>query len=83
MSSVTVLYFAGVKDLLGCAEEALALPDDVRRLDAFVLHLVAVHPELEERVDSVRFAVNETFANANDPIAPGDVVAVIPPVAGG
>jgi molybdopterin converting factor subunit 1 len=83
MSSVTVLYFAGVKDLLGRAEEELALPDDVRRLDAFIAHLVGVHPELEGRVGSVRFAVNETFAGAGDAISPGDVVAVIPPVAGG
>jgi len=83
MNAVTVLYFAGVRDLLGRAEEDLALPDGVQRLDAFVAHLVKVHPELEDRVSSVRFAVNETFADAEDPIAPGDVVAVIPPVAGG
>lgn len=83
MTTVRVLYFAGVRDLVGRAEEELALADDVRDLDGFVRWLVTARPELEGRLTGVRFAINESFADAGDPISGGDVVAVIPPVAGG
>lgn len=83
MSHVVMLYFAGVRDLVGRPEEELALPEGTERLSQLVEVLVHAHPELRERLASVRFAVNETFASLDDPIAPGDVVAVIPPVAGG
>lgn len=83
MTTVRVLYFAGVRDLVGRAEEDLALPEGVRDVDAFARFLAKAHPELEGRLTGVRFAVNETFALGSDALAPGDVVAVIPPVAGG
>ncbi|MFO0570041.1 MAG: molybdopterin converting factor subunit 1 [Polyangiaceae bacterium] len=83
MNRVKVLYFAGVKDLVGRSEEDLPLPDAVRSVLALEQLLTTVHPELAGRLGSVRFAVNESFAAASDPVAPGDVVAVIPPVAGG
>lgn len=83
MSAVRVLYFAGVRDLVGAAEEELELPEAVLTLEAFVPVIVRAHPQLEGRLVGVRFAINETFAAAADPVAGGDVVAVIPPVAGG
>jgi len=83
MSRVRVLYFAGVRDLVGRGEEDLELPSDVSDLAGFVRFLTASRPALDGRLAGVRFAINETFAHAGDPVAPGDVVAVIPPVAGG
>jgi molybdopterin converting factor subunit 1 len=83
MSRVQVLYFAGVRELLGIAEEELTLPEEVRDLAAFVRFLQTQHPVLAGRLVGVRFAINETFANDSDALAAGDVVAVIPPVAGG
>lgn len=83
MSAVRLLYFAGVKELLGRAEEELELPSDVRVLGQIPDLLVKAHPELAGRLGSVRYAINETFGTPNDPVAPGDVIAVIPPVAGG
>lgn len=41
------------------------------------------YPALAPRMGSLRIAVNETFAAPDEPIVPGDVVALIPPVAGG
>jgi molybdopterin converting factor subunit 1 len=83
MITVRVLYFAGVRDLVGRAEEELALEPDVRDVEGFVRALVRARPELDGRLTGVRFAVNESFAQGSDPVAAGDVVAVIPPVAGG
>ncbi len=81
--NITVLYFAAVRDLVGKDEEALALPDCVASLAAVGDHLARLHPALEGRLGYVRFARNEEFAQLTDPIAEGDVIALIPPVAGG
>jgi len=83
MPAVRVLYFAAVRDLVGTAEEQLELPENVASVGALASHLQTVHPELRGRLDGVRIAVNEEFAGNADPVAAGDVIALIPPVAGG
>jgi molybdopterin converting factor subunit 1 len=80
---VTILYFAALRDLVGRSEEKLALPDDVASVAALALHLSRLHPQLADRLSYVRFARNEEFARPADTLVDGDVVALIPPVAGG
>lgn len=80
---VTVLYFAAVRDLVGASEESLELPPHVTTIDGLAAHLAALHAALDGRLGYVRFARNEEFALAGDPIADGDTIALIPPVAGG
>jgi molybdopterin converting factor subunit 1 len=80
---VTVLYFAAVRDLVGKDEEVLEVPTGVDTVERLGNHLTALHPELAGRLGYVRFARNEEFAQPGDPVAPGDTVALIPPVAGG
>ena len=80
---VVVLYFAALRELLGISEETI---DDVSGplpVRAFAEFLGQRHPLLVPRLASVRFAVNESFASAGDPIEDGDTVALIPPVSGG
>jgi sulfur-carrier protein len=81
--SIRILYFAKIRDLIGKAEEDLALPDGVKNLSDLAGYLVRLHPALRDNLGSVRFARNEVFASLSEPIAEGDTVAVIPPVAGG
>jgi molybdopterin converting factor subunit 1 len=81
--NVTILYFAAVRDLAGKDEERVALPDGVATIGALAEHLPKLHPELDGRLGHVRFARNEEFAQNVDLIAEGDVIALIPPVAGG
>lgn len=81
--TLTMLYFAAVKDLVGRAEERLALPDAVRTVGDLALFLEAQEPALAGRLAAVRFARNEVFATLAEELADGDVVALIPPVAGG
>lgn len=81
--TVRVLYFAVVRDLVGVGEETLSLGGDVRTLRALAAHLEALHPALRGRLGPVRFARNERFARLDDPLEPGDVVALVPPVSGG
>jgi molybdopterin converting factor subunit 1 len=81
--TISVLYFAAVRDLVGLAEETLELPPAVTTMASLATHLTGLHPELEGRLGPVRFARNETFASLAEPVVDGDVVALIPPVAGG
>ena len=80
---LTVLYFAAVRDLVGKDEEVLDVPAAVATVGLLGTHLAAIHPELEGRLGYVRFARNEEFAAGSDALAEGDVLALIPPVAGG
>ena len=81
--TVTVLYFAAVRDLVGKDEERIELPPGIATIEKLAAHLAAIHPPLDGRLGYVRFARNEEFAQANDPVADGDTIALIPPVAGG
>jgi molybdopterin converting factor subunit 1 len=81
--SVSILYFAAVRDLVGRAEERIELPAGVTTIASLAAHLAVLHPELAGRLAPVRFARNEEFATMADAVAPGDVIALIPPVAGG
>jgi molybdopterin converting factor subunit 1 len=81
--TVRILYFAGLRDAVGLSEETLALPDDVTTVDALAGHLAARHPAYAARRGHVRIARNEAFAADDEAISDGDVIALIPPVAGG
>jgi sulfur-carrier protein len=81
--NVTILYFAAVRDLAGKDEERVLLPAGVTTIGALAEYLPRLHGELAGRLASVRFARNEEFAETRDAIAEGDVIALIPPVAGG
>jgi molybdopterin synthase sulfur carrier subunit len=80
---VRVLYFAVVRELTGREEEAVDLPAGVRTAGAFAAWLPGHRPELAGRMSSIRIARNEAFAGDDEPLAEGDVLALIPPVAGG
>ena len=80
---VTILYFAAVRDLTGIAEETIDVPTDVTTIERLRAHLATLHPTLDGRLGPVRFAKNEEFAAPNEAVDDGDVVALIPPVAGG
>ena len=79
---VRVLYFAGVRDLLGVAEEEFCC-DDGATLGALVREIATRHPGLEARLAQVAFAVDQEFATAETPLADGCEVALIPPLGGG
>jgi molybdopterin converting factor subunit 1 len=80
---VKVLYFAVLRELTGCAEEWHELPEGVATVADFSRWLERQRAELGGRLGSVRVARNERFAAPGEAIAAGDVLAMIPPVAGG
>jgi molybdopterin synthase sulfur carrier subunit len=80
---VRVLYFAAVRDLAGREEESVELPASVRTVADFAGWIPRHHLALAGRMTSVRIARNESFADDREALAEGDVLALIPPVAGG
>ena len=79
---VRVLYFAVVRERLGRDEETLELPAGADVAAAW-RELERRHPELAALRPVVKLAVNEQFAAGERVLADGDVIALIPPVAGG
>jgi sulfur-carrier protein len=77
--SVTVLYFASLRDAAGVGSEVLPRPDS----------LVALYEALRARHgfalgrDRLRVAVDGAFVDWNATIADGAEIAFIPPVSGG
>jgi molybdopterin converting factor subunit 1 len=80
---VRVLYFAAVRDLVGLGEERVALDPGAATVAGLTAELERLHPALCARLASLRIARNEVFASAGDRLRDGDVLALIPPVAGG
>ena len=80
---IEILYFAAVRELIGVPSERRELPPEVHTIAALAAHLERVHEAFAGRLASVRFARNEVFALPAEELADGDVIALIPPVAGG
>jgi molybdopterin converting factor subunit 1 len=80
---VTLLFFAATRDATGRSEASVDLPVSVNTVGALLDWLGREFPTLAPYLDSLRIARNEQFAATDATIADGDVLAVIPPVAGG
>lgn len=80
MKTITLQYFAVLREQAGCSEERLTttaatpaeLYDEVRARHGFTLPLAML-----------RVAVNEEFREWSTPLVANDRVVFIPPVAGG
>jgi molybdopterin synthase sulfur carrier subunit len=70
MATISILYFAAIKERVGSAGEELDLPADVATVRALSLWLERERPALRG-------------AELDRALSPGDVVAVLPPVSGG
>jgi len=82
---ITVLYFARLREAVGVQEERIALAADVATVADLLAHLARTDPQKQAafaRLD-VKVAVNQAQATGATPLAPGDEVALFPPVTGG
>jgi molybdopterin synthase sulfur carrier subunit len=80
---ITLLYFAVTRELVGRSEEQVTLPAGVRLVADLPAFLATHAPPLAGRLGQIRLARNEVFADPDEVLAEGDVIALIPPVAGG
>jgi molybdopterin synthase catalytic subunit len=74
---VVVKLFAGLRELAGTGERPLELPEGALASDVWPELGLGVEP------DGLLYAVNREYAEAEQPLAEGDEVALIPPVSGG
>jgi len=81
--TITVLFFAAVRELVGESQRDIALPAHVQTVRALAEHLTALIPALGGRLSAVRWARNEVLVELDEALGEGDVIALIPPVAGG
>ena len=79
---IQVLFFGMLRDLTGCSEESLDLPDGAR-LETVFDHYASKFPALREMASSIVLARNQEFGGPEVVLADGDEVALMPPVSGG
>ncbi|WP_455373088.1 molybdopterin converting factor subunit 1 [Limibacillus halophilus] len=81
-----LLYFAWLRQRIGVGEEEIELPAGIATVGDLIDWLAARGPNyaaaLEQR-EKLRVAVNQEYAQADDPVKAGDEVALFPPVTGG
>ena len=83
---VTLLYFASLRERLGCSREEVAIPSG----SATVATLLEQLRNREARWSDAfapgqrwRVSVNREMADLATPVKPGDEIAFFPPVTGG
>jgi molybdopterin converting factor subunit 1 len=80
--SVTIRYFAMLRELLGRSEDSLTLPGGTTA-GAIYPMVTADHPNLARLQRSLMLMVNGDYVRGDRELADGDEVAFIPPVSGG
>lgn len=84
--SITIRYFASVREKLGPGEE-LALGDTgartVGELHHWLLARSPLHADALDPDKCLRMACNQTLCDADEPLPDGAEVAFFPPVTGG
>lgn len=81
-----VLYFAWLRQRTGVGEEDIDPPANVTDVAGLIDWLRARgpgHADALQDVSAIRVAINQEFAELDSPVAPGDEVALFPPMTGG
>ena len=78
---VSVRLFAGLRERAGTDRLEVELPDGARVADVLAAMASTAVGELRPRECVV--AVNREYAAADEPLRPGDEIALVPPVSGG
>ncbi len=77
--NITVRYFAGMRDRMGCSEANLTLDEG----SVTVADVWAQASEGQPLPDSTLIAINMEYTDADASVCEGDEVAFFPPVTGG
>ena len=83
---VTLLYFASLRESVGCSREQVALPSGNATVSMLVEQLRKRDgrwPEAFAPGKTWRVAVNQQMADPSTPVRAGDEIAFFPPVTGG
>ncbi|HMN66028.1 MAG: molybdopterin converting factor subunit 1 [Burkholderiaceae bacterium] len=84
--TVTILYFAGLREALGTGRETVDLPAGVAtaaQLRAWLRSRGGAWAEALAEGRAIRIAIDQAMARADTPVRQGAEVAFFPPVTGG
>ena len=79
---VTVCFFSYFRDLTGCGQTTVSLPEGATLGDLFA-NLIKRFPKLESMQKSTLMAVGLDYQNRNYVLHEGDEASFFPPVQGG
>ncbi len=82
MITVTLLFFAGQRDIVGQSKLTRAIEPDTS-VGVLWEQLTSDYPGLQKHTGHLFFAVNQEFSDPATTLHHGDEVAFIPPVSGG
>lgn len=83
---MTLVYFAWVRQKVGCGEESFALPAHVRTIAQLIEVLRDRGPNYRQAFaepDRLRAALNQEHVRFDAELRDGDELAFFPPVTGG
>ncbi|MEO0809900.1 MAG: molybdopterin converting factor subunit 1 [Pseudomonadota bacterium] len=86
MTTLSLLYFASVREKIGLSGETVDIPDEAQSIADLIMWLRRRGPQYEAAFadeDKVRAAIDQQHANTNAPIKEAREVAFFPPVTGG
>jgi hypothetical protein len=76
------LFFAASRELAGCRETELEVPEPCTAGEALDLLLLRF-PKVASLRPSLQVAVNHKYTPLDTPVTDGDELALIPPISGG
>jgi molybdopterin converting factor subunit 1 len=79
---VTVLLFASIAEAAGTRRVEVPWQNG-DTVAAVRDRVISAYPHLERFIPNLMYAVDETYAETDDPVPAGATVAFIPPVSGG
>jgi len=86
LSPVKITYHSWLGEELGCSEEEVTLPPQVRTVGALINWLSTRSARYEaafEFVEVVKVVVNQAYADDDHPVTDEDEILLMPPIAGG
>ena len=86
MPTLSVLFFASAREVVGCKQASFTLPaSPPPTVASLVKHVVNVHPRLQTLLPSLTLAINLEYVavDSEQALAEKDEIAFIPPIAGG
>ncbi len=81
-----IIYFAWIKDKVGCEAEEISLPAEITNVGMLINWLSRRGPQYEdafEFIEVIKVVVNQMVVLNDHPLKDDDEVIFIPPIAGG